>query len=211
MTAGVLFVRHAMPEQREGQAPSAWGLGPVGRAAAAELAGHLDRRPEVTAVVASDEAKAWETAEPIAARFGLAVERDERLGEVSRPWVGADYRAVAHRYVDGEELSGWEPHGQVADRMAAAVEDAQQRAAAAAGPSSGAARCVVVGHGLALTVFMASLLPAGFDAGGFWRRLAFPDAWMVDPTDLVVVRLGAGGRRADPWPREGPRGGLVAG
>jgi broad specificity phosphatase PhoE len=194
MSAGVLYVRHAMPERREGESPAAWGLGPIGRATAAELAVRLERRPPVVVVVASAEAKACETARPIADRFGVGVDVDDRLVEVTRPWVGggAEYRVIAHRYVDGEELSGWEPHAVVAERMTAAVEDARARAARTDAARAGEpARCVVVGHGLSLTILMASLLPPGFDAGGFWRRLAFPDAWTLDPTDLVVVRQNA--------------------
>ncbi|MBI2711130.1 MAG: histidine phosphatase family protein [Actinobacteria bacterium] len=180
MIAWAVYVRHAMPERRDDDDPDLWPLGPAGRAAAAELARRLHSEPAVGRVVASPAPKATQTAEPIAARFGLDVVTDDRLVEAGRPWVGEDYRVTAHRYVDGEPVEGWEPQVDVAARVAAAVADARSAA--------GAGRSIVVGHGLALAVHLRALLPNGFDAGGFWRRLAFPDAWELDPDGLVLSR-----------------------
>jgi broad specificity phosphatase PhoE len=177
-----LYVRHAMPLVDPKRPSSEWALGPAGRAAARELATALPLDRPVAVVVSSTERKALDTAQPIADRFGVEVQSDERLVEVDRPWVGApnDYRTMAHRFLEGAALPGWEDRAEVVDRMAAAVRDA--RAA-----TSGGAVAVVV-HGLSLCVHLEALLPSGFDAGGFWARLAFPDAWTVDRSDLVLSR-----------------------
>jgi broad specificity phosphatase PhoE len=133
-------------------------------------------------VVSSTEPKALATAVPIAERFGVEVVPDERLAEAHRPWVGSpnDYRSMAHRYLAGFATPGWEDGSAVVDRMAAAVREA--RASASGQPIA------VVGHGLSLCLHLASVLPDGFDPGGLWARLSFPDAWTVDRADLVLSR-----------------------
>jgi len=175
-----VYVRHAMPVADPGAAPAAWSLGPAGRAAAAELAQGIGRDLAVARVVSSPEPKALGTAAPLADRFGIEVEVDDRLAEVGRPWVGEGYRGVAHRYLEGESPDGWEDRASVTARVAAAVEAARTRA--------GGGTVAVVGHGLALCLHLAAALPPGFDASGFWARLAFPDAWALDRDELTLWR-----------------------
>ena len=177
-----LYVRHAMALRETDRPPREWELGPAGRAAARELAAQLPRSVATALVVSSTEPKAMATAAPIAERFGVEVVPDERLAEAHRPWVGSpnDYRTMAHRYLAGFATPGWEDSAAVVDRMAAAVQDAR-----ASVPGQ---RIAVVGHGLSLCLHLASVLPEGFDPGGLWARLSFPDAWTVDRTDLVLSR-----------------------
>jgi broad specificity phosphatase PhoE len=108
----------------------------------------------------SDEPKARQTAEEIAAPHGAAIVMDARLREVARPAAWDEgYRDTALRYVTGEALDGWEPHEAVVARMqAAATGD------------------VIVTHGLAMTLWLAAegLVAA---PGPFWAQLAFPAAY----------------------------------
>ena len=177
-----LYVRHAMALRDADRPPREWELGPAGRAAARELAAQLPRAVATALVVSSTEPKALATAAPIAERFGVEVVPDERLAEAHRPWVGSpnDYRSMAHRYLAGFATPGWEDATAVVDRMAAAVREAR-----ASVPGE---RIAVVGHGLSLCLHLASVLPDGFDPGGLWARLSFPDAWTVDRADLVLSR-----------------------
>lgn len=177
-----VYVRHAMPVRSEGRPSEEWELGPEGRTTASELAGALEPGGPVAVVVASSEPKAAATAAPIAARFGAEVCLDDRLREVGRPWVGEDYRRVAHGYLRGDDPPGWEPQREVAARVEAALVDATSAA-----PEPGSI-VVVVGHGLALAVHLASVLPVGFDGAGFWSRLTFPDAWSLDHDALCLRR-----------------------
>jgi broad specificity phosphatase PhoE len=156
----VILVRHAMPEVVPGVAPERWELGPEGRAAARALAARLDGRE----VVSSDEPKAIQTAEEIAAHLGAELTLDARLREVARPgeW-DPGYRARAARYAGGEALDGWEPHAEVVARMAAAARGD-----------------IVVTHGLALTLY------AG-ETAEFWAALSFPDAWSALAGELRRV------------------------
>jgi broad specificity phosphatase PhoE len=168
----ITYVRHAMPAVTEGVHSSEWHLDEATRAAAEIWAGRLEVGDGIGALVSSTEPKALETAAAIADRWGSTVVEEPRLREAGRPWIGTGYRAVAHRYLRGEVPEGWEPHGEVADRVGAAVTDAM--ALASDGPA------VVVSHGLALSLHLGDRLGADFDRETFWSRLAFPDAWALD-------------------------------
>lgn len=173
----ITYVRHAMAVPDDGVHPSSWHLDQAGRAAARAWADRLEIGAGIGALVSSTEPKALETAEAIGERWSAQVGEDPRLREAVRPWIGPGYRAIAHRYLRGEQPEGWEPHAEVADRMAAAVSDALARAVA--GP------VVVVSHGLALSVHLGHRLGADFDRESFWSRLAFPDAWALDPDEVL--------------------------
>ena len=173
----ISYVRHSMAVPDEGRHPTEWVLDSAGRALAAELADRLEVAPAVGVLVSSTEPKALGTAEVIGARWGAEVRPDDRLREAMRPWVGPGYRAVAHRYLRGEEIDGWEPHGDVASRVAASVDEACDDA--------GDTPVVVVTHGLVLAVHLRRRLGPEFDAESFWSCLAFPDAWALDERGLL--------------------------
>jgi broad specificity phosphatase PhoE len=136
-------------------------------------------------VFTSDQPKALETATVIALRRGLSVQTDPRLAEVDQggQWIEGGYRAVAARFLKGSGEPGWEPRERVVERFARAVDDAL-----AASPSGDV---LVVNHGLALSLFLASV--TGIDLVSFWRALTFPDAWRFDLETHAVERLFAGG------------------
>lgn len=173
-------MRHAMALADAERPPSQWELGPAARAQSADLALRA-RLGEVVGVVSSPEPKARSTAAAFAARVELPVRTDDRLAEVRRPWVGDGYRTAAHRYLGGDEPDGWEPRAEVAVRVASAI--AERRAEAGSG------ELVVVSHGLALSLHLEALFRDPFDAYGFWRRLAFPDAWRVDHDQDTLARV----------------------
>lgn len=173
----ITYVRHSMPVPEQSVHPTAWHLDDRSRADAARLAERLEVAPVIGALVTSTEPKAIETAEAIAARWDVMVVADDRLREAIRPWIGSGYRAVAHRYLRGEVPDGWEPHNEVAARMAASVADATR--AAADRP------VVVVSHGLALAVHLGERLGVAFDRESFWSGLTFPDAWALDAAGVL--------------------------
>jgi broad specificity phosphatase PhoE len=173
----ITYVRHSMAVPEQSVHPTAWHLDDRGRADAARLAERLEVAPGIGALVTSTEPKALETAEAIGGRWKAPVVSDDRLREASRPWIGPGYRAVAHRYLRGEVPPGWEPHGEVAARVAATVTEA---VAAAAGQP-----VVVVSHGLALTIHLGGRLGAAFDRESFWSGLAFPDAWVLGDAGIL--------------------------
>jgi broad specificity phosphatase PhoE len=125
--------------------------------------------------VASDEPKAAETLREIAGR--LVVATDSGFREVQRPhvWSSAgDYRALARAYVDGAEHDGWEAHAAVVRRFGDAVARHAELAAAVGGT-------LIIGtHGLAATVWLASLLPVRPSPAQFWLGLRLLDVVEVD-------------------------------
>lgn len=175
--APITYVRHSMAVTDETTHPTEWALDDLGRVAAGRLAARLEVAPEIGVLAASSEPKAIGTAEVIGERWQAEVRVDDRLREAARPWVGPGYRAVAHRYLRGEAIDGWEPHEQVADRVEAAVGEAASAA--------GGRPVVIVTHGLVLAVHLGRRLGEGFDAESFWSCLAFPDAWALDEGGLL--------------------------
>lgn len=173
----ITYVRHSMAVPEESVHPTGWHLDDRGREDAARLADRLEVAPRLGALVTSTEPKALETAEAIGARWQVPVMDDARLREAIRPWIGPGYRAVVHRYLRGELPEGWEPHDEVAHRVAAAVEGAIVAAAGGA--------VVVVSHGLALAVHLGERLGPAFDRESFWSGLAFPDAWLLDASGTL--------------------------
>lgn len=180
MTGTEVLVRHAMAAADERHPPDRWELGPEGRGAAAELALHA-KLGDVAAIVSSTEPKALATAAAFAARTGHPVQPDDRLVEVARPWVGDGYRTAARRYLIGDEPEGWEPRHVVADRFAAAIDDARAEV--------GDGELLVISHGLSLSLHLEAVFPLPFDVYGFWCRLAFPDAWRIDHEELTLTRV----------------------
>ena len=173
----ISYVRHAMAVLDESVHPTDWRLDGDGRAAAVALAATLEIGEGIGALVSSTEPKAMDTAAAISRCWSVEVRPDPRLREATRPWIGPGYRAMAHRYLRGESYDGWEPHAEVAARMAGAVDDA---VADAHGRG-----VVVVTHGLALSLHLSHRLGDGFDPDAFWSCLAFPDAWALSASDLL--------------------------
>ena len=171
-SAALTYVRHAMAPVVEGVRPSEWHLDDAGRESAWTTAAGLELDAPIGALVASTEPKAMATAEAIAECWGATATPEPRLREATRPWIGPGYRAMAHRYLRGEALDGWEPHAELAGRVQAAVDDAVGRA--------DGVPVVVVSHGLALAIHLGERLGRAFDRESFCSGLTFPDAWVLD-------------------------------
>ena len=182
-TPPITYVRHAMPAVEEGVDSTDWHLDAATKAHAETWADRLEVGDAIGVLVASTEPKALETAEAIAARWPAEVLPDDRLREARRPWIGTGYRAMAHRYLRGEQHEGWEAHDAVEQRMHVAVAEAISR--------SGDGSVVVVTHGLALSLHLGQRLGGDFDRESFWSRLAFPDAWVLDGDGVLHRSLPA--------------------
>src|SRR6187431_1383990 len=122
------YVRHAMPKVEEGTESTAWHLDEAARGHARAWADRLEVGDGIGVLLSSTEPKALETASAIGERWSAEVRGDDRLREAVRPWIGTGYRAIAHRYLRGEQPDGWEPHHSVSERVAAAVADAHRAA-----------------------------------------------------------------------------------
>lgn len=183
--SAIILVRHAMPEVDRGVASKLWGLSESSREDCVLLAHALPAG--ISRIWTSDERKARETAEVLALRLGLIVRVDSRFAEVDRPQAwDRDYRDVAAGYLRGVDEPGWEQREAVAARFGAGIE------AAMAGATGDV---VVVNHGLAMTLWLGSVIK--LDAVAWWRSLSFPDAWRFDLQEGSLERIWMGGTPAE--------------
>lgn len=165
-TEPVVLVRHAEPAQDSAQPPAQWPLSDAGHQAAARLGRELARLG-LTAVLASDETKAVQTAQHLATATNAPLVIDQRLREVERPWIDMGFAEAVARYLTGETVEGWETRDLVVRRIDDAI-----RHLASKGPTA------IVTHGTAMTVYLdrvATIRPVSF-----WSNLTMPDAWLFD-------------------------------
>ncbi len=151
------LVRHGQTDWNlEGryQGQSDVPLNATGLAQAADLAASLDGR-HFDALYASDLARAYQTAQVIAARLGLPVHTDTRLREINQgEWQGRTLDEIKGIYNEGAQAThvtidpvtarapGGESVWEVSQRMAQAADDITRTYPHGA--------VLVVGHGLAL-------------------------------------------------------------
>lgn len=182
--AGVILIRHAMPEVERGVASKLWGLGDAGREDCVLLA-HALPRDVAPRIWTSDERKARETADVLALRLGLDVHVDARLAEVDRPTIwDREYRDVAAAYLAGTVEPGWESPEAVRARFREAVDEAVVDAAGK--------EVIIVDHGLAMALWASTVV--SMDIVEWWRVLTFPDAWRIDLERGTAERVWMEGR-----------------
>ncbi|MEO8538264.1 MAG: histidine phosphatase family protein [bacterium] len=182
--SGVILIRHAMPNVQPGVASKLWGLTESSREDCVLLAHALPAG--VAGIWSSDEPKARETAEVIGLRLGLPVQIDGAFAEVDRPEIwDRDYREVAAEYLNGTIEAGWEDPAAVVRRFSRGIEKATR---------PDAADVVVVNHGLAMTLWLATQTTLGLET--WWRSLSLPDAWRVELQSGTLEHIWLGG--ADP-------------
>jgi broad specificity phosphatase PhoE len=163
---------------------------------AAALAGR-----DVRVVVSSPLERALQTAEPIAAQFGLTVQTDDRLIESDNVFEGKTFgvgdgalrRPANWRHLRNPLRPSWgEPYAEVAARVLAACADARQQAEGG--------EAVLVSHQLPIWVTRRAV-----EGGRLWHRpdrrecaLASITSFVYDGARIVDVRYeepaGAAGR-----------------
>lgn len=178
----LLAVRHAEAQARADVPTKQWGLTPAGVEAARALGEDIARRHPGRAwrIVSSDEVKALETAHAIAGALGAEVRPTGDLREVGRPWTDShdDYLATVELYLSGVAMPGWEPPTDVI----AGHNDVFWRIEHE--PS-----VILVGHGVALSVWLTAIAPSVGTPFEFWRALRFPDVRVVDVANHRVEVL----------------------
>ena len=165
----LVLVRHSTPEVQPHSPASAWRLGAPGRRRSELLASRLqDLSPRV--VWSSREPKAVETAEIVAASFGVPVQVADGLEEHHRDNVPFyptpdEFEAAVERFFDNPDrlVLGSETAEQARDRMSAAIDSVVDACHT---------DTIVVTHGTVMTLYVASI--ADVDPMCFWRRLGLP-------------------------------------
>jgi len=177
----LILVRHSLPEMDFAVSAHEWSLSDEGRRRCERLADALADY-DLVAIVSSDEPKAFETAEIVAARFGLCVETEPDLHEHDRRGVGQLSReafqdAVARLFADPGVLAfGNETGEQARQRFARAIERVLARHADG--------NVIAVSHGTVMALFVAAY--AGVDGYALWQRLGLPCYIVLSLPDLAL-------------------------
>lgn len=169
----LILVKHSLPEIVDGVRAREWRLSDEGRRRCDALADALAVYAPSGVITSSDEPKAIETAERVAARLGLPTAVDAGLAEHKRgakklldeaEWQAAIGRLFARpdRLEYGEETG---------DQARTRFETAIRRALASRAIDATGA-CVCVAHGTVISLFTAAF--AGLDGHDLWRRLELP-------------------------------------
>ena len=174
----VVLVRHAAVEADPAAPAALWPLSDGGRQGARALA----RAPlwrAIDRIFTSPELKALETAQIIAGANGISVTAVEDLREVERPvgqWLD-DYHAAVAAYFAAPVVGahGWEPPATAQARIRACINELR---------TWEPARFAVIGHGLTLSLYVASL--TGADPAAVWPSITLPDVTVVDPEKGTV-------------------------
>jgi broad specificity phosphatase PhoE len=177
----LILVRHGRPKIDLDAPPTTWSLCHEGQVGCAQLAEQIVAY-KPTAVVASPEPKALETAQILAHRLGLEVVVDEGLHEHKRPAASfgseQEFRdSIAKVFAQpAAAASGGESTQQAAERLAKTLAKYQGKP------------LLAVTHGTVLSLYLAERL--GVDAHDLWRSLHMPDAFVLDDQGALVTRLG---------------------
>jgi broad specificity phosphatase PhoE len=180
----LILVKHSQPEIVTTIPAARWRLSDVGRQRCTALAERLAAY-QPTAIVASREPKAEETAQIAAERLGLRHTTAAGLHEHDRSNVGwsslaAFEAAVARFFAHPSELVfGRETAQQAHERFAAAVD-----AAVAAYPHG---NLVVVAHGTVIALLVAAR--TGTEPLPLWRRLGLPSFVVLALPDIAIVEI----------------------
>ncbi|MFN8536030.1 MAG: histidine phosphatase family protein [Thermomicrobiales bacterium] len=168
----LILVKHALPIVVPGSPPAQWSLSDEGRASCTTLAAHL-RRYYPAQIAASDEPKAAETAQLLAAALGHTspVRHDHDLREHERrpedffDSTTAFHAALRRFFAQPDALVfGQETATAAGTRFAAAI--ARQLAAAPGG------NLIAVAHGTVISLFAAA--HAGLAPFPLWQSLGLP-------------------------------------
>jgi len=188
----LILVKHSLPEIVDGVRARDWRLSAEGRRRCDSLADALAIYAPSGAITSSDEPKAFETAERVAARLGLPHGVDAGLAEHRRgakklldeaEWQAA----IARLFARPDRLEYGEESG---DQARLRFETAIERVLGArAGPTSGA--CVCVAHGTVISLFTAAF--AGVDGFALWVRLELPSFVVLLLAEKRVEALWPGG------------------
>lgn len=176
----IYLIRHAAVDPLPDRPAAQWPLTEQGQQQALAIA-NLPFWPEVAAIYSSPEGKAQATVAPAAQRYGLSIHLVDELRELERPpGLIPDYHgAVAAAFAAPDRsVGGFEPAGQVRERMLQAIRRLAEEA--------GERPLAVVSHGLAFSLFLAGLAGRPAPSLEEWRAIPMP-GWAV--VDMAAGRV----------------------
>ena len=180
----LVLVRHSKPEIEPDKPAAFWRLDEVGRRRCDLLADRLRCfTPDV--VWSSREPKAVDTAEIVAAAFGVPVQTADGLEEHHRrgvpyfPTTG-EFESAVEQFFSSPDLLvlGEETASQALTRFSAAIDGVID---------AGQTDTVVVTHGTVMTLYTTSV--AGVRPMDFWRRLGLPSFVVLALPDMRIQSI----------------------
>jgi broad specificity phosphatase PhoE len=180
----LILIKHAPPQQEPGVSSHDWKLSEAGKAKAATLAQRL--RPHAPKrIFTSDEPKAIETGEIIAAALGIPCEIVPDLHEHDRSNVPQmptrefiSSMALFFKRRD-EFVLGKETAEQAEGRMTRAIDEIVAKHANE--------DIAIVTHGTVLALYLAPLLKS--DAFDLWRRWGLPSYVVIDRETKRAIEM----------------------
>jgi broad specificity phosphatase PhoE len=177
-------VKHSLPEIEPAVLSHRWRLSAEGRRRCGPLAEQLAAY-QPTAIVASREPKATETAALVAERLGLPYETAEGLEENDRTGFvylsAAQYEATFAAFFarPQERIMGRETARAAEERFTRAIETILG--------TQSSSNVAVVAHGTVITLFVAR--HTGIDPFPCWRRLGLPSLVVLAQPDHRVLAV----------------------
>jgi broad specificity phosphatase PhoE len=183
--AKLILIKHAPPQVEAGVSSHEWKLSAAGREKAAALAERL--RPHAPSIVfTSDEPKAMETAEIVAAALKVQHEVAPDLHEHDRSNVP---QMQTREFISSMALFFKKPDELVLGLETA--EQAQRRVTVAIDrilTQHEDGDIAIVTHGTVLALYLAPMLEG--DAFDLWRRMGLPSYVVLDQGSLDVIEMG---------------------
>lgn len=181
MSVVVRYLTHPQVVLEPLQDVRQWSLNTTGAARVSALAAQPGRLSKTRRVISSSEAKALETAGPIARALGVDVEIRTGMGENDRSATGflppAEFERVADAFFAKpfDSIRGWETAADAQRRIVSEIDDCL------AGPQDG--DILFVGHGGVGTLLFCALSGVGIDrrfdqgpgGGGCWFQFDLGD------------------------------------
>jgi broad specificity phosphatase PhoE len=184
--ATLILIKHATPVKDPSRASHEWELSEEGRTQAIKLASELQSQNlAIDLVCTSDEPKAQETGQIIAAEFDRPLSVVKELAEHDRSNVPVmatrDFiSSVAQFFKEPNRLVlGRETARDAKARITRAIEQIMSE--------HGGKNVAIVSHGTVISLFAAELLNE--DAFQLWRRMGLPSYIVIDWDHREIVRV----------------------
>ena len=181
----LILVKHSLPAVDPLVTAANWRLSPEGIRRCAGLAARLATH-HPTRVIASQEPKAAQTGELVAAQLGISSRTAPNLHEHDRtgvPWLGeADFVAAVAALFQrpGERVYGQESARAALARFESAVDDVVAEFPAET--------LILVAHGTVIALLLSAR--AGIDGFDLWQRLGLPSFVVVELPTFTIVETG---------------------
>jgi broad specificity phosphatase PhoE len=176
----LVLIKHSKVTQDPAVPPKHWPLSDEGRSLCRPLADAL-KMHKLDLLISSEEPKAIETTELVAARLRIETETAPDLDEHRRPFVAAGFEDTMKRFFaqPTDRIFGEESANEARARFAEAIN-----AVLRAHPDR---TLGIVTHGTVIALYAAPYFHTG--AAALWQRLQHPSFVVIDTDTGAALRI----------------------